>query len=296
MLRLVIVVTGCRRSGTSMWMQIFAAAGFPMIGDAFPLDWETVLGPANPRGFFESTLRDGIHFGSNPDPRSGVYLHPEETRRHAVKVFAEGLVRSDLSFLDRVVVTLRPWRQYAASMERLYAVENSARGWTLAQRPPRLCGALEWWFSNFGLIRDVALRRYRIHIQPYAQVLERPREVVTSVLNWATEGSPETAAELNIDAAVAVVGLSRGETSGDGSHAGAGLDRRQDLPVGALDVFDTFYDAVANGQGLSQSLLARMNALQTELEPRIVAHDEGLVAWLAEHAGKSGAAGPLALG
>jgi len=35
----VIVVTGTKRSGTSMWMQVLGAAGLPVVGDAFPADW-----------------------------------------------------------------------------------------------------------------------------------------------------------------------------------------------------------------------------------------------------------------
>ncbi len=31
----MLVVTGCKRSGTSLWMQILIAAGFPHIGKDF---------------------------------------------------------------------------------------------------------------------------------------------------------------------------------------------------------------------------------------------------------------------
>ena len=75
----MIIVTGTKRSGTSMWMQLLTAAGFPPIGDAFPRNWETTLKDANPGGFWESELRRGIYYETNPDPKTGTYLFPEQT-------------------------------------------------------------------------------------------------------------------------------------------------------------------------------------------------------------------------
>ena len=56
----MIIVTGTKRSGTSMWMQILVNGGFPYIGEAFPKDWGLVIKDANPEGFYESTLAGGI--------------------------------------------------------------------------------------------------------------------------------------------------------------------------------------------------------------------------------------------
>ena len=41
----MIIVTGTKRSGTSMWMQILAAAGLPVFGEAFPRSWR--CGPSS---------------------------------------------------------------------------------------------------------------------------------------------------------------------------------------------------------------------------------------------------------
>ena len=77
-----------------------------------------------------------------------MYLHPSETRADVVKVFAEGVVHTDFAFLDRVLVSVRPWRAYTASMDRLWAVEDEALGRKPEERMPRLHGALEWWRAN----------------------------------------------------------------------------------------------------------------------------------------------------
>ena len=273
-----------------MWMQVLAASGLPVIGEPFPLDWDRTLAAANPHGFYESTLREGVHWGTNPDPRSGEYLHPDDTRMHAVKVFPEGLVRSDLAFLDRVLVTIRPWHEYAASMDRLFRIENAARGWTDGDRPPRLHPALEWWSAYFSLVRDVALRRYRVHLQPWAHVLDRAEEVVPRVLDWVSSGT-EVAGLLDVRAAIAAV------KPGTPTHSGEAPDDVvfEGVDATARRVFDDFYSAVALGRGLHAELLARMNALQDELSPAFAAHGDALLRWMSERPASAAAAEPLAL-
>jgi hypothetical protein len=123
----MIIVTGTKRSGTSMWMQILIAAGIPHFGDAFPKDWGTTLKDANKEGFYESLLRAGIYHATNPHPRTGSYFFPEQVEGHCVKVFIPGLVRSDRAFIGKVIASMREWREYEASVLRLYAMEDAER-------------------------------------------------------------------------------------------------------------------------------------------------------------------------
>lgn len=67
----MVVVTGTWRSGTSLWMQVLQAAGLPVIGDRFPKRF-AALRQANPAGFWESRLRTGIYYATNPDRETGV--------------------------------------------------------------------------------------------------------------------------------------------------------------------------------------------------------------------------------
>ncbi len=259
-----------------MWMQILEAAGLPLIGEAFPRDWGETLGELNPHGFFESTLRDGINFLSNPDPRSGVYLHPAETRMHAVKIFADGLERTELAFLDRVLVTVRPWREYAASIAHLLEVENEARGRDGSRRPPRLSPALEWWRAYYGLVRDVAMRRYAVHMQSYPAVLERPDDIVPRVLAWIAEaaGGP---LELDIERAVAAV------RPPEHPSEPADLSLADELDPRHVVVFDELFDALHEGRPLDPALIERLNATHVELEPLVKEHAQTFAAWVAEH-------------
>jgi hypothetical protein len=156
----VIVVTGTKRSGTSMWMQILQAGGLKPIGEQFPLDWGTRLRELNPQGFFESRLRSGINFTSNPDPETGYYLSPGDSEQSAVKVFVPGLICSDLAYLSRVIGTMRHWRAYSASRARLQAVDIGAEVPEDVRFAARynLPAPLEWWVENYSLLRDAMTR------------------------------------------------------------------------------------------------------------------------------------------
>ena len=92
----MFIVTGTKRSGTSMWMQILIAAGLPIIGEAFPMRWEQTIKAANPEGFYESHLRRGIYYRTNPHPKTAAYLFPEQVQEgesfQVVAVLPEGHV------------------------------------------------------------------------------------------------------------------------------------------------------------------------------------------------------------
>src|SRR4051794_25004065 len=119
----MIVVTGSKRSGTSMWMQILIGAGFPCVGERFPLGWQASIAAANPDGFFESRFRGGMGPGAL-DPSTGRPLAPEEHGRHAIKIFVPGVVRTDLRFLGHVIGSVRDHREYEVSRRRLWQLQD----------------------------------------------------------------------------------------------------------------------------------------------------------------------------
>ncbi len=189
----MIVVVGAGRSGTSMWMQVLAEAGFTVIGEAFPAGWRAQLGPANPRGFFESNLIHGINFTTNPDPVSGVELSVEGTSGHAVKMFSAGLRRTEISWLGRVLVTVRDWRTFSESVQRFSDLASGAmdegRGPLQGVDPPG------YWLSEYlAILRDARTRRYPIRLVAYEDVLADAEGVVPSVLEWIGVEADESAA------------------------------------------------------------------------------------------------------
>ncbi len=253
----MILVTGTMRSGTSMWMQILIAAGFPHIGDAFPEPWGPGLRDANPRGFYESQLVGGVYHATNPHPETGAYLFPEQTRAHVTKVFIPGLVRSDLAFVDRVVATVREWRAYAASMARMRALLGADRERDLFDVP--LSPALRWWVENYGLIRDIATRRYAAHVTTYERLLADPAGEIGTVLKWLDV--PD-----KLDDAVAVVEPSL--------RTQADAPTPDDLEPEHVRTFDDLYATLHEGRDLTPALVDQLNQTDAALRPRIMrVHD-----------------------
>lgn len=265
-------MTGTRRSGTSMWMQIFDAAGFSLIGEKFPRDWNQTLRDANPRGFYESRLREGIYYATNPDPETGLYLLADESRLDVVKVFIPGLVRSERDYLDRVIASVRPWREYVDSVRRMYAIEDDLARSRGADPQPlvdvRMPPALEWWEENFALINDMAVRRYPCHVQAYSALLADPRGVLERVFAWL---GPERTKGRDLSAAIAAVDPGT-RTQRALEHSPADVERLGDLQLRHADIFDAYYEAVVAGQGLSALLVERMNEVQAELAG-LIAHE-----------------------
>lgn len=242
-----------------MWMQILAAAGLPVVGEEFPGDWHETLHDANPYGFHESLLRHGIYYRTNPHPATGEYVRAADVRGHAVKVFLPGLVRTDAAYLDRVLVTVRPWREYEASLRRLYALDDqrlrsdAARARAARRRMPP---ALEWWDEHVTFLRDLSVRGYACHVQSYDGVLEDPRGVLARTFAWL-------GVDADVEAAIATV---RPHARTQRAPASDSLAP----PVAA--VFDAFYDAVHRGEGLDAALIARINDTHRALEPAITRH------------------------
>lgn len=247
----MIIVTGTKRSGTSMWMQILIGAGFPAFGEAFPGQWKNTIGQANPDGFYESMLRTGIYYRTNPHPQTGAYFFPEQVERHVVKVFIPGLARSDRAYIGKVVATLRPWREYEASLNRLWAMEDDKRP-EHVKGPVRMPPVLEWWAENFTLFRDIAIRRYPVHVQTYDGLLADPRKVIGDTISWIGEG--------DLEGAVAAVRPS---------------NRTQKKPESTsiepeiAAVFDELYAIVGAEGGLTGSFIKKLNEINEKLAPRV---------------------------
>ena len=251
----MLFISGTKRSGTSMWMQVLQAAGVPILGKAFPRNWANVpLRQANPDGFYESILRQGIYFATNPHPRTGKYFLPEHVEGYAVKVFVPGVIRSERAYISQVVANIRAWREYERSILRLYAMEDEARPEGL-EAPFRFPPALEWWMENFALIRDISLRRYPSRLQAYDQIVERPGDILPEIFAWiGREGA-------DVDAAIAAV-KPENRTQTDTADASA---ESEGVSPKLARVFDDLYAAVRERNAITGPLLATLNQTNQEL-------------------------------
>ena len=263
----MILVTGTKRSGTSMWMQVLTASGFPFIGTKFMQTWEDSIKEANPKGFYESPLRKGVYYATNPNPKTGAYLHPKKVEKHVLKVFIPGLVRTDYAFIHRVVATIRPWREYCSSIKRLYAMEDEY----MANAPhkdgdplpaldmarlkrPAMHPALEWWRENYDLIRDFATRGYAFNLVSYSKLLDDPDGVIAPVLRWC--GAPD------VEKGIAEVEQSL-RTQKEVTVSDSPLTSEQET------LFDEFHDFFYRQDPLSGSFIQKMNEIDEVLRPII---------------------------
>jgi hypothetical protein len=251
----MIIVSGTKRSGTSMWMQILSAGGFPVIGEAFPSNWGEAIGDANPKGFYESKLTAGVYFRTNPDPATGAYLHAGQTRSHAVKIFGPGVIRTDIAFCNRVLVTVRPWQEYVASILELRASSAAAHSLDESRRASDGTDpVLEWWADYFGLVRDAATRGYPVHFQSYAATLADPERVIGEVFDWLGGG--------DVAAAVRCV-----ESSLHRNRRAEITLATPEVPAHVLAACDLLYETVHAGRALDQATVDELNAAQRSLLP-----------------------------
>jgi hypothetical protein len=256
----VILVTGTKRSGTSMWMQTLRRAGFGVLGEAFPGTWNETIREANPEGFYESSLRRGIYYATNPNPVTGRYIRPEEVRGVAVKVFVPGLVRSDLAFVERVIACVRDYRAYPASLERLYAMEDEkrrAREGDSFERAPALPPLLEWWADNFSLIADQIMRGYPAFFVTYENVLRDPHGIIREALAWLGVRD-----EARIEAACATVKPALNTQDRDKLPP-------VDLPAAHAEIFEGLYTRIRDRKPFEPDFLEALNALDAEIGPGI---------------------------
>jgi hypothetical protein len=256
----MLLVSGTKRSGTSMWMQTLAAAGLEVVGEAFPKNWGNgSLRDANPDGFYESIWRDGIFFGTNPHPETGSYVRAHEARRKVAKVFIPGVVRTELAFIGTVVANVRQWRDYEASVARLWRLEDAQRAVEAPDSPSplRIPGALEWWAENFSLLRDRHQRGYPLVMQTYEQVLADPETHVRRVLEAVGD---DALSELDVERAIAQVKPAARTQRARESDA---------IEPAHARVFDALYAAIQDGTAIEGALLRALVETNAALMPRI---------------------------
>jgi len=258
----MLIVTGTKRSGTSMWMQILVGAGLPAFGEAFPSHWGDTIRDANPSGFYESILRRGIYYRTNPHPQSGEYFFPEQVQRHVVKVFIPGLVRTDRAFIGKVVATMRAWREYESSIARLYAMEDEKRK-ADAPTPVRMPAHLEWWAENFALIRDIATRRYPVNVQSYDSLLADPDKVIAETLSWVGEGD-----------------VAAGRAAVNPEHRTQHQVESDSFDTETAALCDELYDTVDQRKVLTPAFVHKLNECDRKLAPLIVEAQKKITAAL----------------
>lgn len=268
-------------------MQILINGGFPFIGNAYSGIWKDSIGDANKKGFYESKLRYGINYHNNPNPDNGIYLHPRPTVQHAVKVFVPGLLKTELTFIHRVVATIRPWNEYCSSIERLLNMEDEymatqpekegelPRAVKAIVRRPNVHPVFVWWRDNFELLFDALTRKYPINLVAYDKLLESPETVIPLVLQWCNHSLEQDffrskAYDLKLEAAIQMVEKGM-RTQKSPAVTAPGI------PDHILQVFDDVYACFyQGGSRITNEFCTMLNTAHQEIEQlRILQEKEG---------------------
>lgn len=167
----MVIVTGTGRCGSSMWMQVLSAAGLPIVGQPFGPLQEPSL---NPQGYFESALMHGINASSNPNPESGAELTPGLPV--GVKVSIPGVCVSERRYLDKVLLSVRPWRDFAASLARMHRVVPPGE--------PGLSADCQWFLQHRALLLDAAIRGWGLRRIWLPEVVASPQDVLPDLFEW----------------------------------------------------------------------------------------------------------------
>ena len=246
----MLIVTGTKRSGTSLWLQILEKAGYQVLGEKFPSEWGKSIVDANPNGFYESTFREGINWTTNP--AKGFYFHPDLYRNHAVKVFMSGLVRTDAAYIHKVIVTVRHWAEYGKSLRRLNNLEDQyiasieneeerTKRQTLIKKSRGLIEEEdEWFLENYEFLRDYNLRKYDCQLTAYDDLVGEPEKTLSRVLPWLGFGK--------IDVALQAID----ENLRNRKITRPAMKHEQ------AELYEDFYQALANAS-VSKSLVEKLN-------------------------------------
>lgn len=240
-------------------MQILERSGFQILGEKFPSEWGKSIVDANPNGFYESTLRFGINWTSNP--AKGHYFHPDTYRNHAIKVFMSGIVKTDAAHIHKVVVTVRHWAEYGKSLRRLYSLEKEFAETLEGKEKEELQAALkaarvgvpeaedEWFLENFDFLRDYNLRRYECQLTAYDDLIEDPEKTLGRILPWLGFGKVEVAVGA-IDEALRNRKITRPQVQHE--HA---------------EIYEEFYQALAKAS-IPGTLVAKLNETATAVREK----------------------------
>jgi hypothetical protein len=160
------------------------------------------------------------------------------------------VLRSERGYIEHVVANLRPWREYEASVNRLWKLEDEAREPGFPA-PPRFPPALEWWVENFSLVRDLHRRRWSGLLQTYPQVLADPERFIARALKAIGSGDLAKAV-----AAVKPENRTQRVVTSDSIE-----------PELAI-AFDDLYGAVEEGR-IGDTLVDHLEATHRKLVPRL---------------------------
>jgi hypothetical protein len=198
----------------------------------------------------------GINYHTNPDPRSGAWIPPQNVTDVCVKIFADGLVKTDYAYITRVIYTMRDWQECEASQVRMNEIKGADAGSgdadTNDQVAAQMPAGFLWWKANFSLVRDMQTRRYPVAVFSYADLLRNPQKMIGAAFDWLGKGDAAAA----LGAVEQSLQTQKKVSLPDVEHGyGVVFDELYDTLCGQQQITSAFYDKlVQTDRRISQDI------------------------------------------
>ena len=185
----MFIISGYKRSGTSLMCQMFDKAGFNGLGERFPKVWEETIKVKNTEGFYESKfIEDGANNQTSPWPASRHTLS-------ACKIFCGGIIKTDQSYIDKIVLMVRDWRTQTHSLRSMYANTNEHGYGIEDDRIMKYPDGYEFFHYYYEFIKDYRKRGYDTLVVDYDTLLTNPKEECDKIKGFIGVGRWDLAAE-----------------------------------------------------------------------------------------------------
>ena len=196
----LIVCSGVQRSGTSMIMNLANEAGFKIVGEKFPHDWEQTrtekgLGKKKAHnrsdtGFWEApTLVDA---GIN---NLTCLKKSSDLDNYFVKIFSPGIPATSSDFMKKMILCVREWRSHLVSWRKVF-IFNVKQTEGIDLYDIRYPYGTEWLYKYGSIIFDYVKRRYPLLIVNFEEMLSDPVKNCDSIKNFVSCGRWDLAAKL----------------------------------------------------------------------------------------------------
>ena len=106
-------------------------------------------------------------------------------------------------------------------------------------------------------MRDIAIRRFPVHVQSYDGLLADPEKVIRKTIEWIGDD------QVSADEAIAAVKPENRTQKRPESDS---------VEPEFVEVFDELYNTVHEGKGLTREFIEKLNATNEKLIPRIREH------------------------
>jgi len=192
------LVSGIQRTGSSLIMNMANEAGFPVYGKKFPKDWEQTRtekskdNQQNPSvtGFWESMAN--VDAGVNNQTTKHL---PNRVRNHFIKIFAVGIPRTDLAYIDKVILCVRNWRKQVQSWRKVF-IYNVFKNTNVKIDDLKYPYGVEYCIKYAQIIFDYVKRNYEMITIDFDELISKPTETCDNIRGFIGCGRWDLARKL----------------------------------------------------------------------------------------------------